>query len=136
MRLYPVLSPHIDARQFGSRRGVSTAHATQAFLKGLDTGTTWEAIYAFDMYHTFDSPPKMLIREVLERMGTPSQLLRLIQTVLEHGSAYIRGNPDEIFRMTQGVIQGCPLSCFLFVLVFKIPPPIPPIPGTQPLRIC
>ena len=73
------------------------------------------------MYHAFDSPPKILIREVLERMGTPSKLLRLIQTVLEHGSTYIRGTPDEIFRTTHGVKQGCPLSCFLFVLVFEIP---------------
>ena len=97
MRLYALLSPHIIARQFGGRRGVSTAHATQAFFNDLDTGTTWEAIYAFDMYHAFDSPPEILIREVLERMGTPSKLLRPIQTVLEHGSTYIRGSPDEIF---------------------------------------
>ena len=50
---------------------MSTAHTTQAFLNDLDTGTTWEAIYDFDMYHAFDSPPKILISEVLERMGTP-----------------------------------------------------------------
>ena len=121
MRLYPLLSPHMNTRQFGSRCGVSTAHATQAFLNDLDMGTTWEAIYAFDMYHAFDSPPKILISEVLERMGTPLKLLRLIQTVLEHGSTFIGGSPDEVFRTTQGVKQRCPLSCFLFVLVFEIP---------------
>ena len=97
MRLYPLLSPLINTRQFGDRRGVSTAHATQAFLNDLDTGTSWEAIYAFDMYHAFDSPPKMLISEVVERMGTPLKPLRLIQTVLEHGSTFIRGSPDEVF---------------------------------------
>ena len=87
----------------------------------MDTGTTWEAIYAFDMYHAFNSSPKILIREVLDRMGTPPKLLLLVQTVLEYGSTFIRGAPDEIFRTTHGVKQGCPLSCFLFVLVFKIP---------------
>ena len=55
-------------------------------------------------------------------MGTPPKLLLLIQTVLEYGSTFIRGAPDEIFRTTHGVKQGCPLSCFLFVLVFEIPP--------------
>ena len=98
---------------------MSTAHASQAFLNDLNTGTTWGAIYALAMYHAFDSPPKILIREVLERMGTPSKLLRVIQTVLEHGSTYI--SLDEIYQTTHGVKQGCPLSCFLFVLVFEIP---------------
>ena len=65
-------------------------------------------------------------------MGTPSKLLRLIQTVLEHGSTYIRGSPDEIFRTTHGVKQGCPLSCFFFVLVFD-PPQVPAVPGTHHL---
>ena len=120
-RVYPLLSPHLHDCQFGGRQGVSTAHATQTFLNDMDTDTTWEAIYAFDMYHALDSPPKILIREVLDRMGTPPKLLLLVQTVLEYGSTFIRGAPDEVFRTTQGVKQGCPLSCFLFVLVLKIP---------------
>ena len=36
--LYPLLSPVINTCQFGGRRGVSTAHATQAFLNDLDMG--------------------------------------------------------------------------------------------------
>ena len=54
-------------------------------------------------------------------MGTPTKLLLLISTVLEHGSTFIRGTPDEIFGRTHGVKQGCPLSCFLYVIVFEIP---------------
>ena len=122
MRLYPLLSPHKNTDQFGGRRGVSAAHATRVFLNALYTGTKWEATYAFDMYHALDSPPKILISEVLERMVTPLKLLRLIQTVLEHGSTFIRGSPDEAFRTTNGVKKGFPLSCFLFVLIFEIPP--------------
>ena len=93
---------------------------TKTFLNDMDTGTTWEAIYAFNMYHAFDSPPKILIREVPDQMGTPPKLLLLIQTVVEYGSTFIWGAPDEMFRTTHGVEQGCPLSCFLFVLVFEI----------------
>ena len=120
-KLYPLISPHLHPRQYGGRQGVSTAHATQTFLDDIDNGTRWEAIFAFDMYHAFDSPPKILIRDVLQRMGTPTKLLLLISTVLEHGSTYIRGTPNEIFGTTHGVKQGCPISCFLFVVVFEIP---------------
>ena len=54
-------------------------------------------------------------------MGTPTKLLLLISTVLEHGSTFIRGTPDKISGLTDGVKQGCPLFCFLFVIVFEIP---------------
>ena len=101
--------------------GVSTAHATQAFLNDMDDGTPWEAIHDFDVYHAFDSPPKVLISTVLAKMGTPTKLLRLIQMVLEFGATYIRGSPDEVFRTTYGVKPGCPLSFFLFVVVLEIP---------------
>ena len=37
-----------------------------------------EAILAFDVYHASDSPPKHLIRTVLDRLGTPLKLLRII----------------------------------------------------------
>ena len=88
-KMYPLLSPQIHTRQFGGRQGVSTAHATQTFLNDMDSDVPWENIFAFDMYHAFDSPPKIVIREVLDRMGTPPQLLLLISTVLEHGSTFI-----------------------------------------------
>ena len=120
-KLYPLISPQLHPRQFGGRQGVSTAHATQTFLDDIDSGNRWEAIFSFDMYHAFDSPPKILIREVLQRMGTPTKLLLLISTVLEQGPTFIRGTPDEMFGTTHGVKQRCPLSCFLFVIVFEIP---------------
>ena len=54
-------------------------------------------------------------------MGTPLKLLRIITLVIERGSTFLGGAEQEFFRTTQGVIQGCPLSCFLFVVVFDIP---------------
>ena len=80
-----------------------------------------EAILAFDVYHAFDSPPKALISMALQRLGTPLRLLRLISLALEYGATYIRGYPASVFRTTHGIKQGCPLSCFLFVIVFEIP---------------
>ena len=120
-KLYPLISPNLQPRQFGGRSGVSTAHATQAFLNDMDDATRRQALYASDVYHAFDSPPKVLISTVLAKIGTPTKLLHLIQTVLEFGATYIRGSPAEVFRTTHSVKQGCPLSCFLFVVVFEIP---------------
>ena len=64
---YPPKYTHqIHSRQFGGRQGVSTAHATQTFLNDMDSDAPWEGIFAFDIYHAFDSPPKIVIREVLD----------------------------------------------------------------------
>ena len=73
------------------------------------------------MYHAFDSPPQHLIRDVLDRLGTPLLLLRIIPLVMERGSKFLRGAEDVVFRTTHGVKQDCPLSCILFVVVFDIP---------------
>ena len=120
-KLYPLVSPHLHPNQFGGRQGTSTAHATQIFLDAIDSIRDKEALLAFDVYHAFDSPPKALILGVLDRMGTPSKLLQIISLVMEQGSTFLRGAEETVFRTTHGVKQGCPLSCFLFVVVFEIP---------------
>ena len=119
--LYPLLFPLLHPRQFGGRQGTSEAHATQTFLHDIDHLDNVEAILAFDVYHAFDSPPKALISLALQRFGTPLRLLRLISLALEYGATYIRGCPESVFRTTHRVKQGCPLSCFLFFIVFEIP---------------
>ena len=103
------------------KQGVSTAHAKHRFLDDLDAIGPMEAILGFDMYHAFDSPPKYLIFHILDRMGTPLKLLRLISLVLELGATFIRGAEHEILRTTDGVKKGCPMSCFLLVIIFNIP---------------
>ena len=115
------MAPLIHRKQFGGKQGVSTAHATHTFLDDLDAVGPTEAILAFDVYHAFDSPPKYLIFHILDRMGTPLKLLRLISLVLELGATFLRGAEHEVIRTTHGVKQGCPMSCFLFVIVFEVP---------------
>ena len=62
-----------------------------------------------------------MICEVLDRLGPPLPLLLLISTVPKHGSTFIWVSPDSQFTTTHGVKQGCPMSCFLFLLLFEIP---------------
>ena len=76
--LYPLIAPLLHPRQFGDKQGCSPAHATHAFLHDVDKLVDVEAILAFDVYHAFDSPPKLLIRTALDRLGTPLKLLRII----------------------------------------------------------
>ena len=87
----------------------------------MDRLDSVEAILAFDVYHAFDSPPKYLINQVLDLIGTPLRLLRIPSLVLERGATFIQGAEGEVFRISHGVLQGCPMSCFLFVLVLDIP---------------
>ena len=129
-KLYPLLPPQLHPRQFGGRRGVSTAHATQTFFDDIDNGTSWESIFTFDMYHAFDSPPKILIRDVLQRMGTPTKLLLLISTVLEHGSTYIRGTPEP--RRETGV----PHFLLPFCHCFRNSSTLYTLPQYTFLRLC
>ena len=119
--LYPLISPLLHPRQFGGRQGTSPAHATKTFLQDLGQLDNKVIILAFDAYHAFDSPPKALICQVLGRLGTPVRLLQLITQALKHGTTYIRGSQSPPFGTTHGVKQGCPLSFFLFVIVFDIP---------------
>ena len=118
--LYPLISPHLHPRQFGGKQGHSPAQATHAFMHDLEQFDRLEAILAFDVYHAFDSPPKHLIRTVLDRLGKPLKLLHIISLALDHGATFITGALDEVFTTTHGVKRGCPLSCFLFVVVFEI----------------
>ena len=119
--LYPLIAPQLHPKQFGGRQGSSTAHATQAFLQELEHMADKEAVLAFDVRHAFDSPPKYLIHHTLLRMGTPAKLLLLISLVLARGATFMRGAEDVVFTTTHDVKQGCPLSCFLLVVVFDIP---------------
>ena len=86
----------------------------------MDSIRDKEALLAFDVYHAFDSTPKTFILGVLDRLGTPSKLLQIICLVMVEGSTFLRGSEGTLFRTTHGVKQGCPLSRFLFVVVFKI----------------
>ena len=108
--LYPLLSPLIHQKQFGGDQGVSTAHATHTFLDDLDGVGPTEAILAFEVYHAFDILPKYLIFHILDRMGTPLKLLRLISLMLEQGATFLRGAEHAVFRTAHWVKQGCPMS--------------------------
>ena len=79
-----------------------------------------ECLLSFDLYHAFDSPPKLLIIRTLDKLGIPLPLLGIIQSGLQKGTTSLRGTEETGMGTTQGIRQGCPVSCLLFVVVFNI----------------
>ena len=119
--LYPLIAPQVHPKQFGGRQGSSTAHATLAFLRDLKhMNDNVDGYQSIDVYHAFNSLPKYLIYHTLLRMGALAKLLLLISLALARGATFLRGAENVVFTTTDGVKERCPLSCFLFVVVFDI----------------
>ena len=72
---YPMLVTWLHQNQYGGRRGVSPAHATVSLMDMNDTTCDVRCLLSFDLYHAFDSPPKLLINQTLDKLGIPLPLL-------------------------------------------------------------
>ena len=86
----------------------------------IDATCDVECLLSFDLYHAFDSPPRLLIIQTLDEFGIPPPLLRIIQPVLQKGTNTLRGMEETGIDKTHGIRQGWPVSCLLFVVVFNI----------------
>ena len=71
-----------------------------------------------DFKKAFDTVPRGLPWQVLERVGIRGPILDCIQSLYAHDSAAVRNSEgiSEIFDCLMGVKQGCPLSATLFGL--------------------
>ncbi|KAF5328335.1 hypothetical protein D9619_013331 [Psilocybe cf. subviscida] len=58
---------------------------------------------------------------VLERFNFPSQFIHTVKTLYKNAntSAMINGEMSTTYKVTRGVRQGCPLSCWLFDLAIE-----------------
>ena len=74
-KIYPMLVSWLHPHQYGGRRGVSPAHATLSLMDMIDATCDLECWLSFDLYHAFDSPPKLLIVQTLDKLGIPLPLL-------------------------------------------------------------
>ena len=77
-----------------------------------------EYIVFVDLFHAFDTPPKELLVECLQRAGIPPRIVLLITSVLFLGETRIKSSHLQPFRTTHGTKQVCPFSPLLFVLFF------------------
>ena len=73
-----------------------------------------------DLRKAYDSIPRAALRLVLERVGIPPLMLRLIRSLHEGMEARVRvsGSLTDAIHVTNGPRQGCTLAPTLFTLYF------------------
>ena len=106
------LHPH----QAGFRHGYSTCTNAAVVHHLLHTSICDRAVF-LDLQAAFDRVDHRKLYEILEKRRCPSQMLSLIRNLmLKNVSSRIIVNrvPSKDFRRTRGVLQGSPLSPYLF----------------------
>ena len=70
---------------------------------------------ALDFAKVFDNVPVTITLELLKKLGLNFEILKPLTYMYHHLKRYFktRGFVGEPFRATNGIMQGCPLSCLL-----------------------
>lgn len=121
--------------QAGFRHGYSTYTNAAMVHEWLSSGSRKLAVF-LDLKSAFDVVDYQLLDEKLRRRGCPQQVLRLIRSLMFtdiQSRLQINGQITSYFQRTRGVLQGSPLSPWLFNLFIDdllqaVNPPPPQLP--------
>ena len=74
-----------------------------------------------DNSKAFDRVVRAFLFYIMRHMGFPDKLVQAIETLCKHTTSQllINGFLSEDFEISNGIPQGCPLSCILFVIVME-----------------
>ena len=77
---------------------------------------------ALDFAKAFDNVPVSLTLDLLKKLGLDSKILKPLTYMYENLKRYfkIRGFIGEPFKASNGIMQGCPLSCLLLNALVSI----------------
>lgn len=114
---------HIWPTQFGfrSKRGTTQALLmARSYIEQACSARDGQImLLALDWAKAFDSiDPNGLVR-ALQRFGLPQKMVEVVQNIYSHRKFLVRDCGVESRHHTQssGIVQGCPLSPFLFTIV-------------------
>ena len=115
----------ITSGQHGCRQGHSTSDALLRLAAELENASlTGDPIFgaALDFAKAFDNVPVDIALNVLEQLGINERILKPLTFMYQKLQRYfkIRGFLGEAFHATNGIMQGCPLSCLLLNALVSI----------------
>ena len=112
----------IQNSQFGFRPKKSTSQAHFVARRLLDIAERQQSnmtLVLLDWEKAFDKINQSKMLQVLRRLKTPPNMLRLVTHMYAHPKFRIttEGISSRYRRQESGIRQGCPLSPFLFILL-------------------
>lgn len=112
--------------QFGFRSGCGTADALFLTRRCIDKAVQSQKggllLLALDWSKASDSIAPNVLFNALLRFGIPVCCIDMIRAVYTNRSFYVKEgtNESEYHTQASGIVQGCPLSSFLFSIVMSI----------------
>jgi Reverse transcriptase (RNA-dependent DNA polymerase) len=113
---------HPDQAGFIKGRSIfNHIRLTKIMIKYAEVMEINGAIVALDQEKAYDKINHEYLWKTLEAFNIPAPIRNTIQSLYENVSTtvMINGEPSTRFKVTRGVRQGDPLSCFLFTLAIE-----------------
>ena len=116
----------ITSGQHGCRQGHSTSDALLRLAAELEnaslTGDPGNGA-ALDFGKAFDNVPVDIALNLLERLGIKERILKPLTFMYQKLQRYLKisGFIGKAFHATNGIMQGCPLSCLPLNALVSVP---------------
>ena len=120
-RLKPVLSEVIENEQHAYLPNRSIHQAILEIRLRLRKSKPKVVASTIDFSKAFDRVDRKYMFQILRKIGCPSQLISLIESLYcnSKSSVAINGFNSREIKQKRGVRQGCPLSALLFILALE-----------------
>ena len=123
IRLRNGLDKHLRYNQNGFRQQRGTVQHTLCLRRVMELSKNKNVFLLFiDFCSAFDSIYWYKMKEVLQELGVPDELITAVMAMYIGASTYVKtpNGPTDIFRVWAGVLQGDTLAPYLFICVIDV----------------